>query len=142
VTDQERTPGQPIAGPAAAGPPAAEGAPAGVGQPVAGRSTAGPLPAAGQAAGQPSTGRPAGPAPLRVAGRAGIGSIFVLAFLVILVPGIAVYLVTHAAGLALAPSTLLGLLTVIVCLGLYPSVLLRLGWVKKRPRGRQAGEPR
>ncbi|MBL7496046.1 hypothetical protein I6A84_03555 [Frankia sp. CNm7] len=63
-----------------------------------------------------------------------MGSIFVLAFLVILVPGIAMYLVTHALGLGLAPSTLLGLLTVIVCLALYPSVLVRLGWVRRRPR--------
>jgi hypothetical protein len=65
-----------------------------------------------------------------------MGSIFVLAFLVILAPGILVYVVTHALGLGLPPSTLLGLLTVIVCLALYPSVLVRLGWVKKRPRSR------
>jgi len=60
----------------------------------------------------------------------------VLAFIVILVPGIAVYLVTHALGLALAPASLLGLLTVIVCLACFPTVLVRLGWVRKRPRRR------
>jgi len=138
VTDQDPPAGQPLADPAGAESSVVAGAPAGAGQPAAERSGAGPLPGAGQAAGQPSTGRPEGASspPLRVAGRAGIGSIFVLAFLVILVPGIGVYLVTHALGLALAPSTLLGLLAVIVCLGLYPSVLLRLGWVKKRPRRR------
>ncbi|OHV41927.1 hypothetical protein BCD49_01980 [Pseudofrankia sp. EUN1h] len=65
-----------------------------------------------------------------------MGSIFVLAFIVILVPGIAVYLVLHALGLGLGPASLLGLLTVIVCLACYPSVLLRLGWVRKRPRRR------
>jgi hypothetical protein len=76
--------------------------------------------------------RPGGFAP----GQAGIGSIFVLAFIVILVPGIAVYLVSHALGLALGPASLLGLLTVIVCLACYPSVLLRLGWERRRPRRR------
>jgi hypothetical protein len=93
-----------------------------------------PAPATEVAPAQPQA-RPA----VRPPGGAGIGSIFVLAFLVILVPGVAVYLVTHALGLALAPSTLLGLLTVIVCLALYPSVLVRLGWVKRRPRGAGRG---
>lgn len=101
-------------------------------------------PAAGTdaAASQAEARRPGAgaPAPFRPANGAGIGSIFVLAFLVILVPGVVVYLVTHALGLGLAPSTLLGLLTVIVCLALYPSVLLRLGWVKKRPRSKPAGK--
>jgi hypothetical protein len=104
-------------------------------------SATGPTtPAAGQTTQRRAEG--GAPAPFRPAGGAGIGSIFVLAFLVILVPGVVVYLVTHALGLGLAPSTLLGLLTVIVCLALYPSVLVRLGWVKKRPRSRSAGRQR
>ncbi|WP_238435817.1 MULTISPECIES: hypothetical protein [unclassified Frankia] len=99
--------------------------------------------AAGPVVGQ-STRRPeaARPAPFRPAGGAGIGSIFVLAFLVILLPGVVLYLVTHALGLGLAPSTLLGLLLVIVCLALFPSVLVRLGWVKKRQRAKPAGRQR
>ncbi|WP_232303855.1 hypothetical protein [Pseudofrankia sp. DC12] len=102
-----------------------------------------PAPAAPQV-GQPTQRRPepGRPAPFRPAGGAGIGSIFVLAFLVILVPGVVLYLVTHALGLGLAPATLLGLLTVIVCLALYPSVLVRLGWVKKRQRAKPAGRQR
>ncbi|OHV49386.1 hypothetical protein BCD48_13010 [Pseudofrankia sp. BMG5.36] len=90
-------------------------------------------------ASQPSPGpgpghprHPGAPQP----GQAGIGSIFVLAFIVILVPGIVVYLVSHALGLGLGPASLLGLLTVIVCLGCYPSVLVRLGWVRRRSRRR------
>jgi hypothetical protein len=70
----------------------------------------------------------------RAGSRPGIGSIFVLAYLVILVPGIAVYLVTHALGLALGPACLLGLLAVFVGLGFYPKVLVRLGWVRRRRR--------
>lgn len=87
-------------------------------------------------AARPGPSQPGGPG-RRPPGSAGLGSVFVLAFLVILAPGVAVYLVTHALGLGLPPATLLGLLTVVVCLCLYPSVLIRLGWVKKRPRNRR-----
>ncbi|ONH29866.1 hypothetical protein [Pseudofrankia asymbiotica] len=89
-----------------------------------------PSPGPGQGTGHPR--HPGAPRP----GQAGIGSIFVLAFIVILVPGVLVYLVSHALGLALGPASLLGLLTVIVCLGCYPSVLVRLGWVRRRSRRR------
>jgi hypothetical protein len=89
----------------------------------------------------PPAETPARP-PSRPRGGPGIGSIFVLAFLVILLPGVVLYLVTHALGLGLAPSTLLGLLTVIVCLALFPGVLVRLGWVKRRPKARPASRTR
>ncbi|SBW28700.1 putative membrane protein [Candidatus Protofrankia californiensis] len=64
----------------------------------------------------------------------GIGSIFTLAFLVILLPGVAGYALLRLAGLAIGPSGLLGLLLMFVCLGLYPSLLQRLGWVPRRAR--------
>jgi hypothetical protein len=59
----------------------------------------------------------------------GIGSIFVLAFLVILAPGVAAYPILRLAGLPIGPASLLGLVVVFVGLGLYPTVLRRLGWV-------------
>jgi membrane protein YdbS with pleckstrin-like domain len=57
-----------------------------------------------------------------------MGSIFVLAFLVILLPGVAVYAVLDWAGLPIGGASLLGLLVVFVSLGSYPVVLRRLGW--------------
>jgi hypothetical protein len=74
----------------------------------------------------------------RPPGSAGIGSIFLLAFLVILLPAVVVYGLLRAAGLAIGPAGLLGLLISIVCLGLYPRLLLKLGWVppRRRPGGR------
>jgi hypothetical protein len=83
-----------------------------------------------------SRGVPAGGG--RPPGSPGIGSISTLAFVVILVPGIGVYLALHAAGLAIGPAGLLGLLVMFVCLGLYPPLLVRLGWVRRRPRARKA----
>ncbi|WP_242606907.1 hypothetical protein [Protofrankia symbiont of Coriaria ruscifolia] len=70
----------------------------------------------------------------RPKGSVGIGSIFTLAFLVILLPGVAGYALLRLAGLAIGPSGLLGLLLMFVCLGLYPSLLQRLGWVPRRAR--------
>jgi hypothetical protein len=89
---------------------------------------------AGRPAGEPDT--PAHPAgrPPSAPGSAGIGSIFTLAFLVILVPGVAVYTLLRSVGLAIGPAGLVGLLVMLVCLGLYPSVLQRLGWVRRRTR--------
>jgi hypothetical protein len=49
---------------------------------------------------------------------------------------LAAYVVLHAAGLAIGPAGLLGLLVMFVCLGFYPSLLLRLGWVPPRRRKR------
>jgi hypothetical protein len=74
-------------------------------------------------------------------GAPGIGSIFILAFLVILVPGLAAYVLLRVAGLAIGPAGLLGLLVVFTGLGLYPWVLQRLGWVPPRRSraGRAAG---
>jgi hypothetical protein len=97
---------------------------------------------AGGAAPAPEAPAAGPPATARRPGGAGIGSIFVLAFLAILGPGVVVYVVAHAVGLGLPPATLLGLLTVIVCLALYPTLLLRLGWVKRDPRRRAAGRTR
>ena len=73
------------------------------------------------------------PAP-RPPGSAGIGSIFVLAFLVILVPAVVVYGLLRLAGLAIGPAGLLGLLVAFGCLGIYPKVLMKLGWVPSRRR--------
>ncbi|WP_322753693.1 hypothetical protein [Frankia sp. Cas3] len=87
------------------------------------------------AASDTEAARSSAPAGLaRPKGSAGIGSIFTLAFLVILVPGVAAYAVARVAGLAIGPAGLLGLLVMFICLGLYPSVLQRLGWVRRRTR--------
>ncbi len=83
----------------------------------------------------PRSGAPVGL--VRPTGSAGIGSIFTLAFLVILVPGVAAYALLRLAGLAIGPAGLLGLLVMFICLGLYPSVLQRLGWVRRRTRRRR-----
>jgi hypothetical protein len=64
----------------------------------------------------------------------GVGSIFVLAFLVILVPGIVVYALLRLAGLSIGSAGSLGLLMILICLGLYPKVLMKLGWVPARRR--------
>ncbi|MGF7237017.1 MAG: hypothetical protein ACQSGP_18950 [Frankia sp.] len=46
----------------------------------------------------------------------------------------AVYVLLRAVGLAIGPAGLLGLLVMFVCLGFYPSLLLKLGWVPPRRR--------
>ncbi len=65
-------------------------------------------------------------------GAPGIGSIFVLAFLVILLPGVVAYALLRLAGLPIGAAGLLGLLVVFVGLGLYPWVLQKLRWVPPR----------
>ncbi|CUU54238.1 hypothetical protein Ga0074812_102244 [Parafrankia irregularis] len=72
--------------------------------------------------------------PSRPAGAPGMGSIFVLAFLVILVPGLVAYSLLRWAGLAIGPAGLLGLLIIFLGLGFYPALLQRLGWVRRRAR--------
>ncbi|EFC85565.1 hypothetical protein FrEUN1fDRAFT_1229 [Parafrankia sp. EUN1f] len=72
--------------------------------------------------------------PNRPAGAPGMGSIFVLAFLVILVPGLVAYSLLRWAGLAIGPAGLLGLLIIFLGLGFYPALLQRLGWVRRRAR--------
>ncbi len=97
-----------------------------------------PAPAGGPAApDSPAVAetRPARPA--RPQGAPGMGSIFVLAFLVILIPGLVAYSLLRWCGLAIGPAGLLGLLVIIVGLGFFPAVLQRLGWVRRR-RGRPA----
>lgn len=107
------------------------------GTPVAspsGSVSSGPEPRAAVGPRPGGSGRPGRPS--RPPGRAGLGSISALAFAFILVPGLAAYVVLHAAGLAIGPAGLLGLLVMFVCLGFYPSLLLRLGWVPPRRRKR------
>lgn len=94
-----------------------------------------PEPAAGSGRLPAPAARPARPA--RPAGAPGIGSIFVLAFLVILVPGVGVYAVLHWAGLPIGGASLLGLLVVFIGLGSFPMVLRRLGWVPSRSTARR-----
>ncbi|MCM3923315.1 hypothetical protein ND748_16815 [Frankia sp. AiPs1] len=100
---------------------------------TAGSVTAGPVSVTSASAGSVS----AGPGPLprvRPPGAPGIGSIFVLAFLVILVPGVAVYVLLDWAGLPIGGASLLGLLVVFLGLGFFPTVLRRLGWVPTKKR--------
>jgi membrane protein YdbS with pleckstrin-like domain len=59
----------------------------------------------------------------------GIGSITALAFVVVLVPAIAVAALLHVFGAALGVACMLGLLTAFIGMGLYPRVLKRLGWL-------------
>ncbi len=101
-------------------------------EPTPSRAAGQPTPAAAPAvntasAAQPRV-RPPGAAP-------GIGSIFVLAFLVILIPGVAVYVVLDWAGLPIGGASMLGLLVVFLGLGFFPTVLRRLGWVPTKKRG-------
>jgi hypothetical protein len=118
------------------GEPEAPGRPAPQGE---GEDPGGPRPA-----GPPPVppARPSDPRPARPAGLPGIGSIFALAFLMILVPGLVAYSVLRLAGLPIGPAGLLGLLVVFVGLGLYPTVLQRLGWVRRRRRGVRQGPGR
>jgi hypothetical protein len=69
----------------------------------------------------------------------GIGAISMLAAVVVLVPGIVVYVLLRAAGLAIGPAGLLGLLVMILGMVAYPVLLRRTGWVGP-PRARQAAE--
>jgi hypothetical protein len=109
-------------------PPAAPSPPA----------TPGPAAGPGGAPSLPSAGAPAAPPrPVRPPGAPGIGSIFVLAFLVILVPGVAAYAVLDWVGLPIGAASLLGLLIVFVGLGSFPMVLRRLGWVPTKSAARR-----
>lgn len=65
-------------------------------------------------------------------GQPGIGAISALAFALVLVPGIAVYAVLSVLGLPIGAAGLLGLFVMVVCMGVYPVVLRRLGWVGRR----------
>ncbi|WP_248815372.1 hypothetical protein [Frankia sp. AgPm24] len=72
--------------------------------------------------------------PSRPPGAPGTGWVFALAFVVILVPGIAVDALLAWVGVPIGPAALLGLLAVLVGLGFFPTVLRRLGWVPARKR--------
>ena len=70
----------------------------------------------------------------------GIGSISLLAAVVVLVPGILVYLLMRAVGLGIGPAGLLGLLVMIGGMVAYPLILRRTGWVgPPRPRAASPG---
>ncbi|EIV94205.1 hypothetical protein [Frankia sp. QA3] len=99
-------------------------------EPTPARAAGQPAPAGAPAANATSTPRPR----VRPPGAPGIGSIFVLAFLVILVPGVAVYVLLDWAGLPIGGASLLGLLVVFLGLGFFPTVLRRLGWVPTKKR--------
>ncbi|HSP36420.1 MAG TPA: hypothetical protein VLR26_01555 [Frankiaceae bacterium] len=59
-----------------------------------------------------------------------------LAAVVVLVPGIVVYVGLRALGLAIGPAGLLGLLVMILGMVAYPVLLRRTGWVGPRPTSR------
>jgi hypothetical protein len=65
-------------------------------------------------------------------GAPGTGSIFTLAFIVILLPGVVAYGLLRVVGLPIGVAGLLGLLIVLISLGLYPWVLQKLRWVPPR----------
>ena len=69
----------------------------------------------------------------------GIGAISMLAAVVVLVPGILVYVLLRAVGLAIGPAGLLGLLVMILGMAAYPVLLRRTGWVGP-PRARPAAD--
>lgn len=65
-------------------------------------------------------------------GEPGIGAIAALAFIVVMVPGILLYVVLRVVGLGIGPAGLLGLLLMLACVFVYPLLLRRLGWVGRR----------
>lgn len=62
----------------------------------------------------------------------GIAAVATLAFAVVMVPGLAAYAVVRAAGAAIGPAGLAGLLFFLVGTCCYPVLLRRLGWVGTR----------
>lgn len=59
----------------------------------------------------------------------GIGSITALAFVVVLVPAIAVAALLHIFGASLGVACMLGLLVAFIGMGCYPRLLRWLGWL-------------
>lgn len=59
----------------------------------------------------------------------GIGAISMLAAVVVLVPGIVVYVLLRAVGLEIGGAGVLGLLAMIIGMVAYPVLLRRTGWV-------------
>ncbi len=88
--------------------------------------------AAAQPAASTASAESSGGTPPAAAGEPGIGAIAALAFVVVMVPGILLYVVLRAFGLAIGPAGLLGLLVMFVCVFAYPVLLRRLGWVGRR----------
>lgn len=74
--------------------------------------------------------------PGRAPRRPGIGAISMLAAVVVLVPGLLVYLALRALGLGIGPAGLLGLLVMILGMVAYPMILRRTGWVGAPPARR------
>jgi hypothetical protein len=72
----------------------------------------------------------------------GIGAISMLAAVVVLVPGIVVYVLLRALGLGIGGAGVIGLFVMILGMVAYPVLLRRTGWVGP-PRSRSApGAPR
>lgn len=72
--------------------------------------------------------------PARTTGRRppkppGIGSISALAAVVVLVPGIVVYVGLRSLGLGIGPAGVIGLFVMIAGMVAYPILLRRTGWV-------------
>jgi len=65
----------------------------------------------------------------------GIGSITALAFVVVLVPAIAVAALLHIFGAALSVACMLGLLVAFIGMALYPRMLKWLGWLPEPQEG-------
>jgi hypothetical protein len=63
-----------------------------------------------------------------------------LAAVVVLVPGIVVYVALRAVGLGIGGAGLLGLLVMIIGMVAYPVILRRTGWVGP-PRPRPSSHP-
>ena len=67
----------------------------------------------------------------------GIGAISMLAAVVVLVPGILVYVLLRAVGLGIGGAGVIGLFVMILGMVAYPVLLRRTGWVGP-PRARPA----
>ena len=75
----------------------------------------------------PSRPGPPNVDPARVAVLPSIGRLALTGAAAVLVPGLAVFLVASAAGLATGPAGLLGLLAMLCGMGAFPAYLRRLG---------------
>ena len=74
----------------------------------------------------PAAGPPRGRGPAK---GPGIGAISALAAVVVLVPGIVVYVLLRGVGLGIGPAGVLGLFVMIGGMVAYPVILRRTGWV-------------
>jgi membrane protein YdbS with pleckstrin-like domain len=70
---------------------------------------------------------------------AGIGAISMLAAVIVLVPGIVVYVLLRAVGLGIGGAGVIALFVMILGMVVYPLVLRRTGWVGPPPARRGPG---